>query len=654
VTASNLALAAQIATAASGAASGSRPSSVTFDPASALGWAVPVVVIAPLAAFVIALTSVRTRRSSANLAMIGAVTSMLATLLVGWGLAKRTTPFLATYQYLNLPVAFSGPANFQAFGIDIVLRVDHVTVAALFAVELCVIGALGWHQVMGRAEPGAARFYALASLLLFGCAGALVSWDLAELLAFWGLAGAATYFLLAHRWGVDEAAARARVALALPFATDLSLLCGVAWLYSRYGVQNLTTLVPILHTNPGWTVRSLVVASILLFIGVAGRLALWPLHSWLTHTTVSAPPAAVAVTQAVWSVVAIVVLYRVIPIFVAANAQTLQWCVYACALAAVAAPLLALLGNEPRRAITLVGSGVAAIGAAVVIHGSQVPYSTFAVAGVACVLVAAPARAAGVLASSAVATAMRTDDLAEMGDAWRRMRTSALAVALAGTVVALSAVGAMSFAVNSRSRLGIVLGEAVLLVAIGSLRVFLALGIGPLRRRRAFEPDRVREAPASSLGWPFWLALGGAALLVASLIRGWLDFLDGGTHPTPPAGAYVLWFAVALAGFAVVTFAYVRDKDGALKASALAGAWLGKWVAAGGQTVDRFLFAPLIDIATRTDRWMSRGDGGIVSAVEATGRLGALGSRLPGLPVAILAAVILALVVGLFAPGVFR
>jgi len=104
---------------------------------------VPLIVIAPLAAFVVAVSSVRTRRSSANLAVIGVVTSMLATLLVGWGLARRTAPFLASYQYVNLPVAFTGPSKFQGFGIDIVLRVDHITVAALFAVELCILGALG-------------------------------------------------------------------------------------------------------------------------------------------------------------------------------------------------------------------------------------------------------------------------------------------------------------------------------------------------------------------------------------------------------------------------------------------------------------------------------------------------------------------------------
>ena len=615
----------------------------------------PLIVIAPLAAFLLALSSVRTRRSSANLAMLGVVTSMLATLLVGWGLAKRTTPFLASYQYLNLPVAFTGPANFQGFGIDIVLRVDHITVAALLVVELCIAGILGWHQVMGRTEPGPARFHALISVLMFGCAGALVSWDLAELLAFWGLAGAATYLLLAHRWGSDEAAIRARVALALPFVTDLSLLCGVAWLYSRYGVQNLTTLVPILHTNPGWTVRSLVVASILLFIGVGGRLALWPLHSWITKTAVTAPPAASALAQAVWPVLGVVVLYRLMPIFVASNTQTLQACLYVCGIAGIAAAFLSLFGNEPRRAIALVGCAVTAVGAAVVIHGFEVPRSTFAIAGLACLFAAAPARAAAVLAASAIAGSMRTHDLAEMGDAWARMRVSVLALLLAALVLAFSASAALAFGVSSRSGLGIALGEAVLLASIGAGRVFLAMAVGPLRRRRAFEPDRVREASSASLGWPYWLVLGGAAFLVASLIRGWLDFLDSNKHPTPSAGAYLLWIVVAVIGIAVVGVTYLRDKDGALTASALAGAWLSGLVHAGSRGFDRFIVAPVTDLAWRVgNRWIPVGDAGLGSALDTTGRLIVAGTRLPVLPVVIGIAVILTLVVGIASPGVFK
>jgi NADH:ubiquinone oxidoreductase subunit 5 (subunit L)/multisubunit Na+/H+ antiporter MnhA subunit len=610
--------------------------------------------MAPLAAFVVALTSVRTRRSSANVAMLGAVVALLATLLAGWGLARKTTAFLATYPYINLPVAFSGPANFQGFGIDITLRVDHITVVALVVVELCTIGALAWHSVMGRSEPGPARFHALVSALLFSCVGALVSWDLAELWAFWALAGGVTYLLLAHRWGSDEPARRARVAMALPFLTDLSLLCGIAWLYARYGVQNLNTLIPILHTNPGWTVRSLVVASILLFIGAAGRMALWPLHSWVTQTAVTAPPAASALLQALWPVVGIVVLYRVTPIFAASNLQTMQNFLYVCGAAAVIPPAMALVTNEPRRVIALLGSGVAAIGAAVVIHGSEERNFTFAVAGIACVLAAAPAREAAVFAASAIASAMRTDDLAEMGDAWQRMRASASALLFAGLVMGLTATGALAFAVASRSRLGVVMGEAVLLISVGSLRVFLAVAIGPLRRRRAFEPDRVREAPARATGLPYWLALAGAALLIASLIHGWLDFLDGHKHPAPFIGAYLLWAAVAIVGFAVAAVAYARSKDGALRASALAATWLDSRLTATWSAVDRFLVAPATDLAARSGDGLAAGDERLVRAAAAAGRLAARSTRAPSVPLVILLAVLLAIGLGLIAPGVFR
>jgi NADH:ubiquinone oxidoreductase subunit 5 (subunit L)/multisubunit Na+/H+ antiporter MnhA subunit len=612
-------------------------------------------VITPLTAFTIALSSVRTRRSSANLAMLGVVTTMLLTLLVGWGLAKTKTPFLHAYPYINMPVAFSGPVNFQSFAVDIVLRVDHITVAALFAIELCMVGVLGWHQVMGRSEPGPARFHALISLLLFACVGALVSWDLAELLAFWGLAGAVTYLLLAHRWGSDEAAIRARVALALPFVTDLSLLCGVALLYSRYGVQNLTSLVPILHTTPGWTVRSLVVATILLFIGVAGRLALWPLHSWLTQTAVTAPPAALALAQAVWSVIAIVVLYRLMPIFIASNPQTVKACLYACGITSVIAPVLALVGNEPRRIITLLGAGASAVGAAIVIHGFEVPNATFAIAGIACVLAIAPVRAAGVLAASAIAAAMRTDNLAEMGEAWARMRVSAIALLLAAVVLALGASGALAFGVSSRSKLGIALGEAVLLLSIGGVRVFLAVALGPLRRRRTFEPDRVREAPTASLMWLYLLGVGGTALLAASLAGGWLQFLDGNKHPAASAGAYVLWVAIALIGFAAVAIAYLRNKDGALQASALAKERLARLGAAASTSFARFIVAPATEIAIRIgDRWIPAGDAGLGSALDTTGHFAVTGARLPVLPIVVAVAVVLTLVVGLASPGVFK
>ena len=612
----------------------------------------PLLLVVPFVTFVLALSSVRTRRSASATAMLGTVVTLLLTLLVAWGMAKRSV-YVATYQYINMSVAFSGPTNFQTFAINIVLRVDHLMIAALFAIVVCVFTALGWHQVMGRNEPGAARFHAVVTALMFASVGILLSQDLAELFGFWTIAGALTYLLLAHRWGVEEPALRARVALALPFLTDVCLLSGIAWLYSRYGTQDLSTLVPILHTNPGWTVRSLVVASALLFVGVGGRLALWPFTSWITQTATSAPVAASAIVQSMWSVVGIVVLYRLTPIFAATNERTLQVLLVSCAVAAVVAALLGLAGTEPRRSIALVGSAGVGVAAAVVMYAPYHHTAIYGIAGAAAVLVLAPARAGALLAISTIANAMRTDDLLEMGDAWRRMRTSSGALLACTVLIGLSATGALAYGVSSRSKVGLALGEAVVLLAIGALRIFFGASIGPLRRRRAFDPDRVREQPGA-LGWPYWLAFTGGALLVAALFPASLDWLGGGKHPAPSPAAFAVWAAVPVLGFAACAFAFWRSKDGALAASSFLGRLVARRTATVLGAADRFLVAPVVDIARRLGDWIPAGDGALGRFTTASGQLASSAVRAPALPVVVLIAIVLAVAIALVAPGIPR
>ena len=107
--------------AASGAASGARQG-FNFDPSSTLPWAVPALLIVPFVSFLLAISSIRTRRSASAMAMLGTVVSLALTVLVAWGLTKRGSAFQASYQYINMSIAFSGPTNFQSFAIDLTRR----------------------------------------------------------------------------------------------------------------------------------------------------------------------------------------------------------------------------------------------------------------------------------------------------------------------------------------------------------------------------------------------------------------------------------------------------------------------------------------------------------------------------------------------------
>lgn len=610
--------------------------------------------IAPLAAFVIAISSVRGRRAAINTTMLGAVVSLAATLLVGWGLARRTTAFQASYVYLQANIGLNGPTNFQNFEVDIVLHVDHLTVVALAVVELCVIGILAWNRIAGRNEPGHARMQALVSVFLFGAIGALLTTDLAMLFTFWAIAGGATYLLLAHRWGDETAALTGRIALVLPFLTDLFLLCGIAVLYSRYGQQNLSLLVPVLHTTAGWTVRQIIVASVLLFVGVAGRMALWPLHEWVTSTATTSPPAASAIAVSVWPVIGGTVLYRLLPIFVATNTETMRWLIIACGVSAAVGPLYSLVSMEPRRALILAGSGVTAIGAAIEIHGVELPGFTYAIAGLAAIFAAAPARAAGALAASNIANAMRTNDMNEMGDAWRRMRASATVLLGVAIALGVAAGGALAIGVDTRTKFGLTMGEAAFVIAIAGMRVFLATATGPLLRRRTFDPDRVRDAARGSLAWPYWLVLVSLVLATASVVPAWLVFLDNGKHPAASVATYVLWYVIALVGFAAAAIPFSRNKDGALRASEGLAQLPARFELAVDRLLSRYVINPSLRIVEATERAVPVTDAALGRMSLHAGRYTISALRTADIAVLIVMAVLFALLVALISPGVLR
>src|SRR5260221_10439913 len=135
------------------------------------------------------------------------------------------------------------------------------------------------------------------------------------------------------------------------------------------------------------------------------------------------------------------------------------------------------------------------------------------------------------LAAAAITNSMRSDDLRELGDAWRRMRASAAVLLLVSIAFGAVTVGALALAVDSRSRFGVVVGEAVFLAVLAAYRIFMSVSFGPLRRRRAFDPDRVRDAPPNVVGFPYWLLLIAIVLGAATPITCWLRFLRGKTPP---------------------------------------------------------------------------------------------------------------------------
>jgi hypothetical protein len=91
-----------------------------------------------------------------------------------------------------------------------------------------------------------------------------------------------------------------------------------------------------------------------------------------------------------------------------------------------------------------------------------------------------------------------------------------------------------------------------------------------------------------------------------------------------------------------------------VRASSRLGSALDQVVSRAQGAAGRFVVAPAVSIATAADEWSVVRDDALGLSAVATGRLAALAARLAMVPAVIFLAVVLAVVVGLVSPGVFR
>jgi formate hydrogenlyase subunit 3/multisubunit Na+/H+ antiporter MnhD subunit len=594
--------------------------------------------------YVLVLGSVRTRRGAATTAQLTVVVMLAAALMVVWARFRQTGAYESAYQGLNIPVAFTGDQRFQGFGIDLSFRIDHAALAGLLTVLIIILACLTWHRLAGRSEQGPVRFQVNALLLALGAVGVVVSGDLAELLAFWLISGLASSLLLGHRWGTEGAGQRSRIALALPFLGDIALVCAVGLLYSRYGTLTLDTLLPELSHTLGVGLKSLTAASVLLFAAVAVRGCIWPFTAWQTGT-VEAPAAGLSLVAGVWPVLAGTLLLKMAPVLAASGPQGTRIVHYTLVAAAVIGPLLSLLGVELRRTILLSSSGALAL----VLIGLTYQASI----GVAFtgVLAVAGARTAGLLAGSTAASAMRSVDLRAMGGGWERMPLTAAALGLSAGVLALA--GLETSMLRPASAIWIAFVPALAVVAFAALRPYFSVAHGELRRRRAFEPARVREAVGSVAGSALACGVLGVVALLLPYFPGWIRFLGAGGHAVDSFGTSVPWVLAPLAGAAAAAWAFMLRKDAALELCARLGERFGIAWEQAGVLFDRFFARPGGTIVGAVeDVGVPAVETGVGRALTGAGGLAGLAERsLPWVPTLLGLAVVLAVVFGLLAQG---
>ncbi|MEU8266241.1 NADH-quinone oxidoreductase subunit L [Sphaerisporangium sp. NPDC049002] len=250
----------------------------------------------------------------------------------------------------RLPAAVQGTLTVidtGAIPITAGLRVDDL--AALVAVLVTVVALAVQVYSIGymRHEPRYPSFSAFISLFTSAMLLVVYAGDLLVLYVGWEIMGLCSYLLIGH-WWEDRANSRAAVkAFLVTRLGDVGFLFGIFTLGFAAGgfrIDDVIAKVPTMSTG------TLVTATMLLLLGVAGKSAQVPLHTWLPDAMAGPTPISALIHAATMVAAGIFVVALLYPAFLGAG-PTLDLLAVLASAGMLGAALAALAQDDLKRVL---------------------------------------------------------------------------------------------------------------------------------------------------------------------------------------------------------------------------------------------------------------------------------------------------------------
>jgi NADH-quinone oxidoreductase subunit L len=129
-------------------------------------------------------------------------------------------------------------------------------------------------------DPGRGRFFAFLGLFSWAMLSFVYSANLLQAFIFWELVGLASFLLIGFWYQKPSAVAAAKKAFIMTRIGDVGLFIGLIFLLTDAGTLDITVI------NQPETVAMLAdgrldLITLLMFMGIVGKSAQFPLHTWL-------------------------------------------------------------------------------------------------------------------------------------------------------------------------------------------------------------------------------------------------------------------------------------------------------------------------------------------------------------------------------------
>ncbi|MGO0122651.1 NADH-quinone oxidoreductase subunit L [Desulfothermobacter acidiphilus] len=233
-----------------------------------------------------------------------------------------------------------------AVKIEAGLLIDPLSVLMLLIVTSVTLAVEVYSLGYMARDPGWSVFFAYLSLFAASMLGLVLANNYFMLYFFWELVGLCSYLLIGF-WYHRPAAARAGFkAFAVNRLADFGLLLGILCLWGAFGSFNFRALALVIPNCA--EAGLLTTAALLVFTGVVGKSAQFPLHVWLPDAMEGPTPVSALIHAATMVAAGVYLLARTYVLFVSAP-EVMLLVAYTGGLTAFMAATVALVQRDIKR-----------------------------------------------------------------------------------------------------------------------------------------------------------------------------------------------------------------------------------------------------------------------------------------------------------------
>src|SRR6266496_3125180 len=264
------------------------------------------------------------------------------------------------YQTL-IPIKYTWLSFSPSLSIDMGIILDPVSVMMLVVVTFVSLMVHVYSLGYMKGEERFSTYYSFLSLFTFSMLGLVVASNIFQIYVFWELVGISSYLLIGFYYDRPSAVAASKKAFIVTRFADLGFLIGILILGFQAETLDFNTLIHRLtdtHSSQYLAIAStsflgislLTWALTLVFIGGAGKSAMFPLHIWLPDAMEGPTPVSALIHAATMVVAGVYLVARLFPIF-HINEASLMVVTWVGAISAFLAAVIACTQTDIKRVL---------------------------------------------------------------------------------------------------------------------------------------------------------------------------------------------------------------------------------------------------------------------------------------------------------------